>query len=82
MSEKETKLLLTDTELKAPVIKVTTAWLAALLTDSMSFVWNTFSSVPWDKMAQFAAFVYSLCLIYEYISKRIRRKKENKDGTE
>lgn len=79
MSEKETKVLLHDTELKAPVIKVTTAWLAALLTDSMSFVWSAFSSVPWDKLAQFAAFVYSLCLIYEWLRKRRQRKN---NGTE
>lgn len=54
-----------------PGIKVTTAWLTTLLAST----WQTFSGMPWDKLAQFAAFIYSLVLIYEWISKKIQKSK-------
>lgn len=59
-------------EVQAPVWKAVSLWVIAVLTDSTMFFWETFNSIPWDKFAQFAAFIYSLCLIYEYVRKRIR----------
>lgn len=58
-----------DEEIKIPVLKAISAWLIAIATS----MWHTFSQVPWDKLAQFAAFLYSLCLIYEYLRKRFRK---------
>lgn len=72
-----------DSEMRASVIKGILAWTAALLTDSVSFLWHVFSNVHWDKFAQFAAFIYSICLIYEYLAKQRRALKEDtKNGTE
>lgn len=62
-----------DHETRTAVAKGIIAWIAALLTDSMSFIWNIFSSTPWDKLAQFAAFIYSVCLIYQYLAKQRRQ---------
>lgn len=60
------------TEIQAPIFKVVSAWIVALLADPMLFFWHAFNETPWDKLAQFAAFVYSLCLIYEYLRKKFR----------
>ena len=65
-----------DTDVKAPTFKLITAWLVALWSSTI----DIFASIPWDKLAQFAAFVYSCLLIYEYIRKRIRAARENKSG--
>lgn len=59
------------TEISRPILKVVTVWTAAMLTS----LWHTFTVIPWDKCAQFAAFVYSLCLIYEWIKKKADKKK-------
>lgn len=71
-----------ELEMRAPVLKATLAWALALLTDSASFLWYTISWVHWDKLAQFAAFVYSVHLIWEFHAKRKAKKKEKEDGTE
>ena len=61
-------------EITHPGIKVTTAWLTAILTSG----WQTFSTIPWDKLAQFAAFLYTIVLIIEWIRKRIKAYKGEK----
>lgn len=61
-----------SSEIHAPVWKAVSLWVIAVLTDSTMFFWETFNNIPWDKFAQFAAFIYSLCLIYEYVRKKIR----------
>jgi hypothetical protein len=71
-----------ELEMRAPVLKATLAWALALITDSASFLWHTLSWVHWDKLAQFAAFVYSVHLIWEFHEKRKAKKKEKEDGTE
>lgn len=62
-----------DEEIKIPVLKAISAWLIAIATS----MWQTFSQVPWDKLAQFAAFLYSVCLIYEYLRKRFRKSSQH-----
>lgn len=62
-----------STEIKAPVIKITTAWLAALFSDFFMSLWHVFKETPWDKLAQFAAFIYTVCLIIEWGVKRWRK---------
>lgn len=61
-----------STEIQAPLFKVISLWVLAVLTDSTLFFWNAFTTIPWDKFAQFAAFIYSLCLIYEWIRKKFQ----------
>ena len=61
------------TEISRPILKAVTAWIFAMLTS----LWHSFSTIPWDKFAQFAAFVYSLCLIYEYLKKKWAQSKES-----
>lgn len=68
-----------ELEVKFPVVKVISAWVAALTTSTMNYAWDTFMNIPWDKLAQFAAFVYTIMLILEFIKKKIR--KEVKDGS-
>ena len=65
-----------DTDVKAPMLKAITAWLAVAFTS----LWSSFTSLPWDKFAQFAAFVYSCCLIWEFLRKKFKQGKTN--GTE
>lgn len=65
-----------DTDVKAPMLKAITAWLAVLFTS----LWDQFTTLPWDKFAQFAAFVYSCCLIWEFLRKKTKKEKPN--GTE
>lgn len=67
-------------ELKAPMFKAVSAWIAALGTSA----WESWHQVPWDKFAQFAAFVYSVCLIIEFVRKRRlkERRKGDRHGTE
>lgn len=64
-------------EIRGTTVKLVSAWIAALITDSMSVMWNLITAVHWDKLAQFAAFVYSLCLIYEHFANK--RKKRDKE---
>lgn len=66
------------TEVKAPVIKLITAWGAALFSDFFVQLWNAFQAAPWDKLAQFAAFIYTMCLIVEWVVKRWRKTREPK----
>lgn len=66
-----------DTDVKLPFIKVVTAWLTVVL----SSTWQTFSIIPWDKLAQFAAFIYSCALILEWLKKQIIKWREA-DGTD
>lgn len=53
---------------KVATMKAVIAWIAAI----GSSLWQTWSSVPWDKFAQFAAFIYSVLLIIDYIRKRLQ----------
>lgn len=62
-----------DTDVKAPMLKAISAWLVVLVTT----VWEKFTILPWDKFAQFAAFVYSCCLIWEYVRKKIKKGSTN-----
>ncbi|MFV0408918.1 MAG: hypothetical protein ACK5LJ_04220 [Paracoccus sp. (in: a-proteobacteria)] len=62
---------MTDSNVKLPVLKVMSAWLATFLAGT----WNVFASVPWEILAQFAAFLYTLALLVEWISKKLRNKK-------
>lgn len=48
-----------QSEVSWPVIKVVTAWVAALGIGS------------WQEAAAFAAFLYSLCLLAEWVYKRV-----------
>lgn len=60
----------TNTTITFPMLKAISAWLAALSTS----LWNTWVSVSWDKAAQFAAFIYTLCLISDWIRKKLTKK--------
>lgn len=71
--------MLHEEDIKMPIIKAVSAWLLAVITS----LWQTFSTIPWDKLAQFAAFVYSICLIYEYVRKKVIPEQEEKlDGSD
>lgn len=63
----------TDTDVKAPVIKAIIAWIAAIVTSAM----EVFSTIPWDKLAQFAAFIYSCILIWDHLRKKFRKGDSN-----
>lgn len=69
-----------DTHIRYPTFKLLSTWLATL----GSSMWAVFSNVPWEVLAQFAAFLYSCTLLYEWVVKRIRRSrnKEDDDGTD
>lgn len=64
------------TEVKAPMIKVITAWVVALFSNFFTQMWQAFQQAPWDKLAQFAAFIYTMCLLVEWIVKRWRKTRE------
>lgn len=66
-----------STEVRAPIIKLISAWGLTLFTE----FWHAFQSVPWDLLGKFAVFIYTLVLILEVITKRARRKRES-DGSE
>ena len=66
-----------DTDIKLPMVKLISAWLTALLASA----WQTFSVIPWDKLAQFAAFVYSCALLWEWLRKQIIKRGES-SGTD
>ena len=59
--------------LGAQIMKVASAWLLTLVAS----VWQNFVSLPWGALAQFAAFLYSCSLIYEWL----REKFKKSDGT-
>jgi hypothetical protein len=59
-----------DQDIKLPFVKVVSAWLTAVAAST----WQTFSELPWDVLAQFAAFVYSCALIYEWLHKKFMRR--------
>lgn len=67
----------TPDDVRAPILKLTSAWGFTLLT-SMFETWREF---PWDKAAQFMAFIYSALIVYEWISKKYRKTREVRDGT-
>lgn len=62
-----------DTEVKAPVLKLITAWLAAGFSNFFTSAWESFTVIPWDKLASFAAFIYTTCLAVEWIVKKWRK---------
>lgn len=64
-------------DIRFPVTKMISAWLTVFL----SSLWGAFTSVPWEVLAQFAAFAYSVALLWEFVSKKIKYK-EPEGGTE
>lgn len=65
-------------EIKLPFVKAITAWLMAILAS----LWQTFSEIPWDLLAQFAAFSYSCVLLGEWALKKWKKRKEKDCGTD
>lgn len=65
-----------DSTVKAPLFKVISAWILTWLAS----VWQVFSAIPWDMLAQFIAFVYSCALLYEWIHKKLKKRKVSSDG--
>lgn len=55
-----------DSDFNVGLFKAGVAWVMAITTS----LWEAWSTVPWDKFAQFAAFVYSVCLIIEFLRKK------------
>ena len=49
-------------------LKMISAWLTVFV----SSTWQSFTEVPWEILAQFAAFIYSCALILEWVVKRFR----------
>lgn len=66
-----------DTDIKLPMLKFASAWITVVLASA----WHTFSVIPWDKLAQFAAFVYSCALIWEWVRKQLAKWRDS-DGTD
>ena len=62
-----------DHTAEAQLMKVTSAWVVTFVAS----VWQHFVSLPWGTLAQFAAFLYSCSLIYEWLRKKFRKS----DGT-
>ncbi len=58
-----------DLEVRFPVLKVISVWFTIWLTT----LWQSFSEVPWEILAQFAAFLYSVVLLLEWAIKKVRR---------
>ena len=65
-------------EIRAPFFKAVSAWVVAML----SSLWVSFTMVHWDKLAQFAAFIYTCSLIFEYLYKKFKKKDKCEDGTD
>lgn len=57
-------------EINHPVLKVFSVW----LTTALATTWQIFVGIPWDTLAQFAAFLYSCLLLYEWLVKKLTRK--------
>lgn len=64
-----------DMEVRFPVLKVISVWFTIWLTT----LWQSFSEVPWEILAQFAAFLYSGVLLVEWMIKKVRRFKRGTD---
>lgn len=67
--------MMDDLEVRFPVLKVISVWLTVWLTT----LWQSFSEVPWEILAQFAAFLYSVVLLMEWTIKKVRRFKRDTD---
>ena len=57
-----------DTDVKMPVIKCISVWITVFL----SSFWQVFAATPWEILAQFLAFVYSMILVCEWIYKKCK----------
>ncbi len=64
-----------DLEVRFPVLKVISVWFTIWLTT----LWQSFSEVPWEILAQFAAFLYSVVLLLEWAIKKVRRFRRGAD---
>lgn len=64
-----------DLEVRFPVLKVISVWFTVWLTT----LWQSFSEVPWEILAQFAAFLYSVVLLVEWMIKKVRRFRRGAD---
>lgn len=64
-----------DFEVRFPVLKVISVWFTVWLTT----LWQSFSEVPWEILAQFAAFLYSVVLLVEWMIKKVRRFRRGAD---
>lgn len=64
-----------DLEVRFPVLKVISVWFTIWLTT----LWQSFSEVPWEILAQFAAFLYSAVLLVEWMIKKVRRFRRGAD---
>lgn len=64
-----------DLEVRFPVLKVISVWLTIWLTT----LWQSFSEVPWEILAQFTAFLYSAVLLVEWMIKKVRRFRRGAD---
>ena len=64
-----------DLEVRFPVLKVISVWFTIWLTT----LWQSFSDVPWEILAQFAAFLYSVVLLVEWMIKKVRRFRRGAD---
>lgn len=67
--------MMDDLEVRFPVLKVISVWLTIWL----ATLWQSFSEVPWEILAQFAAFLYSAVLLMEWAIKKVRRSKRGTD---
>lgn len=65
-------------EIRAPIIKLTSAWSAAVLTS----LWHSWQTFPWSTLAQFLAACYSALLIWEILSKKRQKAKDTTNGSE
>ena len=61
-----------DFAVSHPWLKLITLWLTTLTTS----LWTTFSTIHWDKLAQFAAFIYSLVLLVEWARKQLAKRRD------
>lgn len=64
-----------DLEVRFPALKVISVWFTIWLTT----LWQSFSEVPWEILAQFAAFLYSVVLLVEWMIKKVRRFRRGAD---
>lgn len=67
--------MMNDLEVRFPVLKVISVWLTIWLTT----LWQSFSEVPWEILAQFTAFLYSAVLLVEWMIKKVRRFRRGAD---
>ena len=55
-------------DLKVSTMKAVVAWISVLASSAL----ETWTAIPWDKLAQFAAFIYTTCLIIQFIWRRVK----------